>query len=167
MITAYFDGACWPNPGGHAACGALLKRDGVTIWEYAEYLGSGKTSNNLAEYGGIVAVLSHILDINLKEDLIIYGDSDLVIRQMNGIWKIRRTKPGKEPKFYVAKALEAKDLEAKCVSAGMDITYKWIPREQNTEADALSNKPLIERGYRESRGRLAPAHERTTQLSLF
>lgn len=148
MITAYFDGASWPNP-GPSGCGALLKRDGIIFWEYAEYLGDAK-SNNYAEYAGICAILTQILDNSLNGDITIYGDSNMVIQQMLGNWKIKHPKPGQPPKSYIPKALEAKSLHNRCSSKGFRIQYVWIPREQNTEADALSTKTLEERGFQET-----------------
>lgn len=142
MIEAWFDGACWPNPSGHAACGALVKRDGVQVWSACEYLGSGQTSNNVAEYSGLILILKYFI-ANDIQDATVYGDADLVIKQMSGEWKIRAK--SKKPRFYLPFVNEAKLLALKLPR----LTYKWISRDYNTEADRLSTQPLRDRGLRE------------------
>ena len=93
---AYFDGACEPvNPGGTAAYGAVIVQEGQHIWECSElfYPEQGKereTSNNLAEYCGLIAILKHLIHIGAQHDpIMVYGDSNLVIQQMFGHWKIK------------------------------------------------------------------------------
>jgi ribonuclease HI len=58
---AYFDGACEPiNPGGTASYGALILQAGEPIWMSSEIFrpeNGNQTSNNLAEYSGLIAVL--------------------------------------------------------------------------------------------------------------
>src|SRR5262245_7291390 len=67
LYTGYFDGSCWPrNPGGIAAYGAVLLREGQRIWECSALFEPqpGKereTSNNLAEYCGLIALLEQLL----------------------------------------------------------------------------------------------------------
>ena len=139
MIEAWFDGACWPNPGGHSSCGALIKRDGVTIWEHAEYLGDGQVSNNSAEYAGLVAVMRQLVVLGIQ-DATIYGDSDLVIQQMSGRWKVKT----KRRPIYLSNYNLAANLKIQLPR----LQYKWIPREENTEADFLSTQPLRDLGLR-------------------
>jgi ribonuclease HI len=158
MITYYFDGACWPNPNGHAACGALMKRDGRTAWRYSEYLGNKNTSNNVAEYAGLIAVLRDLLSsVPIDANVIIYGDADLVIKQMRKEWKAgtltKKEKSGKvpiRPRYYLPFYQEARRLCDQYLNLGGRVEFKWIPREQNTEADELSTEPLRKRGFRES-----------------
>jgi ribonuclease HI len=141
-VHCWFDGATWPNPGGPSACGAVIKRDGVIIAELCEYLGDGRTSNNLAEYGGLCLVLRYLIENGITEAKV-FGDSDMVINQISGKWKVkRRRNPLYLPKYDEARAL-ANQLP--------NVVYEWIPREQNCEADALSVKPLVDRGLRDPR----------------
>ena len=62
-IEAFFDGCCEPtNPGGTASFGAVVFRDGVRVWECSRLFRPAKgreseTSNNVAEYGGFLAIL--------------------------------------------------------------------------------------------------------------
>lgn len=153
--VAYFDGACWPNPNGHAASGALVKLGGVRVFEHSEYIGTENTTNNVAEYCGLIAVLKFALELGQCE-MQIYGDSDLVIKQMNGVWKAgtltRKERNGKvpiKPRHYLPYYYEA--IRLRNLQLNSRITFEWIPREENTEADELSTRPLIQRGYREVR----------------
>jgi ribonuclease HI len=134
MIEAYFDGACEPNPNGVASYGAVIRRDGQTIWQASERVldrGAG-TSNNLAEYAALIAVLRRLFDVGLeRERIVVIGDSQLVINQMFGNWKIKRG-------CYVELAYEAKAL----VTQFPRIEGKWVPRDRNTVADELSKAAL-------------------------
>src|SRR5215813_1284223 len=93
---AYFDGACEPvNPGGTAAYGAIILQEGHHIWECSElvYPEQGKdheTSNNVAEYCDLIAVLEHLLSLGAQQEpIMVYGDSQFVIQQMFGRWNIK------------------------------------------------------------------------------
>jgi ribonuclease HI len=136
-ITCYFDGGCDPNP-GHASCGALVKRDGKTIWKHSQYIGN-HLSNNVAEYAGVIAVLSYLLE-NKIDTATIYGDSNMVVQQMNRKW---RAKAGTYLPYYK----EALALRVQLPN----VTIKWIPREKNGEADALAGDAL---SARHSSGRI-------------
>jgi ribonuclease HI len=139
-ITAFFDGATWPNPGGPCGAGALIKRDGVTIFSESRFIPPGETTNNVAEYTGLVLVLE-LLHQHKIPQATIYGDSNLVVMQMSGLWQVKRN--SRKPKLYVP----FYDVASK-LSEGLKLTFEWIPRELNAEADRLSNKPLIDRGIR-------------------
>lgn len=150
MIEAWFDGACWPNP-GHGAYGAVIKRDGAIIHSVSEYSGS-YVSNNCTEYQGLTAILKYFLENGIDEATI-YGDADMIVKQMNGVWKAGRlTKKelkGKvpiKPRLYLPYYQEAITLRRQLPK----VQIIWIRRELNTEADELSTKPLRDRGLRES-----------------
>ena len=134
----YFDGSCGPkNPGGTAACGAVIFRHKERIWEHSEVYRPppGKereTSNNLAEYLGLIAILKHFIHIKAQQEpIIIHGDSKLVIQQMTGRWKIREG-------IYEPFAQRARVLANEFSRIG----WQWIPRNQNTIADGLSKAHL-------------------------
>ena len=87
MHSLYFDGASKSNP-GKAGCGAVVYDDlNNEIACRSMYLGDNVT-NNVAEYTGLVVGLQLALKENIKT-LNVYGDSLLVINQMNGIWKVK------------------------------------------------------------------------------
>jgi len=122
------------------ACGAVIKRNGATIAELSEYLGDGRTSNNLAEYGGLCLVLRYLIEHGITEAKV-FGDADMIISQISGRMKVKR----KRDPIYLPKYDEARALANQLPN----VVYQWIPREQNTEADLLSTKPLRDRGLRD------------------
>jgi ribonuclease HI len=128
MITVYFDGLCYPkNPCGVAAYGYLVYRDGELIHSGFRAVGEGKgMTNNVAEYEGLMAAAQWLKDEGIREKTVIKGDSQLVIRQMKGEWKISSA----TSKKYVP--------EIRRLLAGKDVSFSWIPREENEGADKLS-----------------------------
>jgi ribonuclease HI len=141
VIEAYFDGCCEPvNPGGTAAYGAVVFIDGTKVWEDSRifYPADGQTSNNIAEYSGFKAILEYLLGHRLNDQpIVIRGDSNLVIQQMFGTWRIKQG-------LYVSLALDCVDL----LSKFPHIEGRWIPRVLNTFADELSKKRLLEAGVK-------------------
>lgn len=142
MIKAYFDGCCEPiNPGGTASFGAVIFVDGKRVWECSRLFipKSGKekeTSNNVAEYSGFKAILDWILEQNAQnEKIVICGDSNLVIQQMFGTWRIKQG-------YYVRIALQCEKL----LERFPQIEGHWIPREENGIADELSKAELVKAG---------------------
>jgi ribonuclease HI len=134
-IEAHFDGACEPNPNGVAAYAVIVRRDGEVIHQVAERvpnLGHG-TSNNLAEYAGLVAALKFLIGASLQREPVgIIGDSQVVINQMFGTWQVHGGS-------YAALAREAAEL----LKQFTRIDGVWVPRDQNVEADALSRQAIV------------------------
>ncbi len=127
------DGGSRGNP-GIAGYGALV-RDAATGDLLAERAAPlGKASNNVAEYSGLIAGLQAVLDLDLAHDasITIRLDSKLVVEQMAGRWKIKHADMRRL-------ALEARDLVRQVEWAGGKVQWQWIPRADNTSADALSN----------------------------
>lgn len=140
MIEAYFDGCCEPtNPGGTAAYGIVILRDGTEVHQASRKFPAGpRTSNNVAEYSGFIAVLEWLIINDLeRQPVVVRGDSNLVIQQMFGDWQIREG-------LYVPLAKRARKL----VSRFPMIRGEWVPREQNHLADRLSKQVLIDAGVR-------------------
>ncbi len=132
---AWFDGACEPiNPGGTATFGVIIKdEDDTVISEEHGLVGRGDAmSNNVAEYAGVLHVLK-CLSSHPPGRVTIYGDSNLVINQLNGKWRVRKG-------LYLAIAIETKQLLADPRGLGWEINFCWISREQNEECDTLSKK---------------------------
>ncbi|HNY34348.1 MAG TPA: ribonuclease HI [Methanothrix soehngenii] len=128
MITINFDGLCYPkNPGGVAAYGYLVSRDGKPIWRGFGGVGEGKgMTNNVAEYEALMAAAQWLVDEEIDEKILIKGDSELVIKQMKGQYKVTSA----TSKKYVP--------EIKRLLQGKDVSFEWVPREENEEADGLS-----------------------------
>ena len=132
---AWFDGACEPvNPGGTASFGVIVKgENGTVLLREHGVLGKGKAmSNNVAEYAGVRHVLRYLASRSSGRATI-HGDSNLVINQLNGKWRVRKG-------LYLSIAIETKELLVYLRGLGWQINFCWIPREQNEECDALSKK---------------------------
>ncbi len=143
-ILLYVDGGARGNP-GPAACAAVLKtpEDGQTVLDEARYL--GETTNNVAEYEGLLLGLE--LAARLKAtDLDIRSDSELLVRQMAGQYRVKNPAL-KERHRRVEKALEAFE--------GVEIRH--VPREENPEADRLLNETLNAHRRKKSENRSSPA----------
>lgn len=143
-IKCFFDGACEPaNPNGNMGIGAYAIQNGQRIWEFSDAIKLGErgyksTSNNVAEYLALKACLEWCIENQHTSRVKIFGDSKLVIKQMSKIWVIRGGvyKPIAETCLKLLNHFE-------------DIKFHWIPREQNSEADILSKKTLLEKGIKE------------------
>ncbi|MFB7123758.1 bifunctional RNase H/acid phosphatase [Kitasatospora sp. NPDC056273] len=123
------DGGSRGNP-GPAGYGAVV-RDGDTgqiIAEAAEFI--GHATNNVAEYKGLIAGLRAARDLDPDASVDVRMDSKLVVEQMSGRWKIKH--PDMQP-------LAA---EARTVLPRARVTYTWIPRERNKDADRLANEAM-------------------------
>ncbi|MEV7415771.1 bifunctional RNase H/acid phosphatase [Streptomyces sp. NPDC089919] len=116
-----------PGPAGYGAV-VLDPATGETLAERAEYI--GVATNNVAEYKGLVAGLKAVAELFPDAEVLVRMDSKLVVEQMSGRWKIKH--PDMKP-------LAA---EAARVLPGRQVTYQWIPREQNKHADRLANEAM-------------------------
>lgn len=125
MITAYFDGGARGNP-GPAGYGVYIVDDlGNVLAELSGALGIA--TNNVAEYHGLITALQWAVDRDLKQ-VAIKGDSLLLIEQMRGNYKVKNE--GLKPLYLRARML---------VMQIGDVTFEHVRREQNKEADRLSN----------------------------
>jgi ribonuclease HI len=123
-MELYFDGSASPKGSG---CGYILLNNNETIDSGSVFL--HKYTVNQAEYTGLIKGL--IAAMAHTKTLKVYGDSELVIRQMNGIYQVRH--PRMIPLYTQAMTL-ATQYE--------DIEFHHIPRELNTLADALARNAL-------------------------
>jgi probable phosphoglycerate mutase len=103
---------------------------GQVIREIARYV--GVATNNVAEYVALIAGLQAVLEINPGASVLVRMDSKLVIEQMSGGWKI------KHPDM-ISLGAQVQELVR-----GLSVKWQWIPREQNTLADALANRAMDE-----------------------
>nr|WP_208384069.1 bifunctional RNase H/acid phosphatase [Modestobacter marinus] len=124
------DGGSRGNP-GPAGYGALVKdaETGRLLAERAESV--GRATNNVAEYGGLVAGLQAALDLDPSSSVEVRMDSKLVVEQMSGRWQIKHPDMKKL-------AVQARDIARQLGS----VRYTWIPRAQNSAADALANSAM-------------------------
>jgi ribonuclease HI len=133
-IECYIDGSCEPrNPGGRMGIGVSIEIDGKKH-DYSEsYEPSPQNSNNVAEYLGLEYVLKFIKNKGFENcEIVIKSDSQLLINQASGDWKIKRG-------LYVDHAKACRKEVINLSSANnIDFKFEWIPREQNEYADNLS-----------------------------
>ena len=129
MLTINIDGASRGNP-GLSGIGVVISRDGQKIAEYKEFVGS--TTNNLAEYLALKKALKIASALN-DDEITILSDSQLVVKQRNRSYKVR----SKQLKIIFR---EVNNLEKYFKS----ISYRHIPRENNSAADLLANKAVDE-----------------------
>ena len=121
------DGASRGNP-GQASCGAIIKTEDGAIRELGIYL--GVTTNNVAEYSGIVAGLEECLSMGATE-VEVRSDSELCIRQLLGEYKVKSPKLAPLYRKVLDLSRRFRRFEA-----------RHVPREENAEADAMCNRVL-------------------------
>jgi len=124
----YFDGCSKGNPGLGGA-GAVLYKDGEEVWGSSQLVGE-KVTNNVAEYSGLIMGLNEVFTRNIKK-IIVRGDSQLVIKQMKGEYKV---KSSSLVEYY---------QQAKLLESYFDkIVFEHVYRNKNKRADELSNMAL-------------------------
>jgi ribonuclease HI len=132
VYTANIDGAARGNP-GPASYGLVLRRpDGTPLESLGKYI--GRHTNNVAEYYALIAALDYAAANGIKR-LCVQSDSQLIVNQMKGLYKVRH--PDLRPLHERAKKMAA-GLEA--------FAIQYVPREQNREADAAANAALDNTG---------------------
>lgn len=134
QLVVEADGGSRGNP-GNAGFGALVRdaATGQVIAERAESVGIA--SNNVAEYSGLVAGLKAAAAIDPAAEITVLLDSKLIVEQMSGRWRIKHEDMRRL-------ALEAREIVAELSAAGGSVTYTWIPRAENSAADALANSAM-------------------------
>ncbi|GAA2521438.1 bifunctional RNase H/acid phosphatase [Pilimelia columellifera] len=128
-VVVEADGGSRGNP-GPAGYGAVVRDAGTgeLLSERAEAL--GVATNNVAEYSGLVAGLEAAAEVGAAE-VHVRMDSKLVVEQMCGRWQIKNA--GLRP------------LAARAAALGRrfsTVSYEWIPRAENIEADRLANEAM-------------------------
>ncbi len=137
-FTIFADGGARGNP-GPAGSGAVVKdKNGKIVLKVSEFL--GHATNNIAEYTGILlaleALLAHVGEDAEDVSVTVRMDSMLVVKQMNGEYKIKH--PNLTPL-----AARVKELARQFKS----VSFAHVYREQNKEADKLANEAM-DRGMR-------------------
>lgn len=125
-ILAYTDGASRGNP-GESGIGIVLKdaQDNLITSQYG-YI--GQTTNNIAEYAALATCLKLAQKMKCS-NLIVHSDSELMVRQLNGQYKVKDE--GLKKYFQRIKKI--------LTESQYQFTIKFVPREKNQEADQLAN----------------------------
>ncbi len=127
-VILFADGGSRGNP-GPSGSGAVLKgADGSVIAEVNAFI--GHTSNNVAEYTGLLIGLKKAIELGVKQ-IEVRMDSQLVVRQILGEYKVKNEKL--IPLYREALELSRKFSEFK---------INHIPRDLNKEADILANRAM-------------------------
>jgi ribonuclease HI len=129
IYSLYFDGCSKGNP-GKAGAGAVIYKNGIEIWSSYKHIGNNKT-NNEAEYSGLLLGLEESVNQNIQS-LLVYGDSQLVINQVNGIYKVKNIN-----------LLTFYNNVMKLKQNFINITFNHVYRTNNKRADELSNMALL------------------------
>jgi len=128
-IIIHTDGGARGNPGPAASAAVLKNEAGEILTAPTFYLGTG--TNNQAEYQGVIIALQEAKKINPQAELVFFLDSELVVKQLVGEYKIKNQD--------LRKLWE----EILNLSHGFKkIFYRHIPREKNYQADKLVNEVL-------------------------
>ena len=127
-FTINIDGGSRGNPGPAAYGFVLADAHGREVEARGEYIGTA--TNNVAEYRALIAGL-HAAVTHGASPLAVVMDSELVIRQMTGQYKVKNA--GLKPLH-----LEAKQAAAKLAK----VTWSSVAREDNGRADGLVNEAL-------------------------
>jgi ribonuclease HI len=128
LLIINTDGGARGNP-GPAGIGLVIKNEaGELLYSHGAYI--GETTNNVAEYSALVKALEEALNLGAT-DVKIQMDSELIVKQMTGIYKIKQ--PGLQELAAKAVALLKKFKSH---------TFVHVRREYNSEADAMVNQAL-------------------------
>lgn len=135
-VEVHFDGACEPPKGGGVAtfgfhlegAGFLHEDSGLAVTPY-----SPRATNNVAEYVAATRPLEWLAAQGYSGDVVLVGDSQLVIRQMRGEYAVR----AEHLKAYHEHLL-------RLAARFQHVEFRWVRREENARADALSKHALAE-----------------------
>lgn len=133
IVTVFADGAARGNP-GPAACGVVMRLDRQT-YHLGFYL--GETTNNVAEYKAVITALTWLRKFHEQREIQpvridLYLDSELVIRQLSGEYRVKANN---------LKHLHLK-IKALEMELGIPVVYTFVRREKNQLADRLANDIL-------------------------
>lgn len=135
LVEIYFDGASKPvNPSGIATYGFIVYENSKKVYEEYGLVGAGclghDVTNNVAEYTALIRALEWLVEYKESyKRVVIKGDSKLVIMQLRNLYSVRARRI--IPLFNRVQEL---------IKGFEEVSFTWIPRELNKEADALSKK---------------------------
>jgi ribonuclease HI len=127
----FTDGAARGNPGPAGAGAVIVNPEGHIVAKIGKFLGD--STNNVAEYMGLILGLKRAKAMGIKE-LDVFSDSELLVKQLAGEYDVK------------AEHLRPLHEEARSLLGAFSaIQVRHIPREQNAQADAMSNRAIDER----------------------
>lgn len=133
-FTIHGDGGSRGNP-GPAGAGAMIRDTfGSSVGSVSKFLGI--RTNNFAEYEAVILACEELLKIVpkgewSKTEVTIKMDSELVVKQMSGIYKIKH--PTMKEQYARLTHIAA---------AFKKVSFVHVPRAENSDADALANEAM-------------------------
>jgi len=131
-ITIFTDGGARGNP-GPAGIGVVINGLSAGKQVFGEFIGN--TTNNEAEYRALITALQKIIELSGEdkiEKIDCYADSELMVKQLNGQYKVKDSN-------LRGLFLEVSKLKLKIKAS---IVFHHIKRAKNAEADAIYNEVL-------------------------
>lgn len=128
VMALYFDGAARNNP-GPAGAGIVFKNDSGFRAYYCFYL--GEKTNNQAEYLAVILGLLIAKEYKAEYDTLeVYGDSELLIKQMSGHYRVKNP------------MLQHLSRVVYLLSNGFSLSFTHVSRTYNKDADRLANQAI-------------------------
>ncbi len=128
-LIAYVDGGSHGNP-GPSGIGVVIAGPNGETTRIAKWIGN--QDNNVAEYVALLEALQHAITVNAKT-LHVYSDSEVVVKQMTGIYNCRSPR------------LHSLNWTCRKLARSMEFSIAHVPREQNREANELANHAVKSR----------------------
>jgi len=125
-VTVYIDGLAEPANPGTGTYGFLIY-DGERKLAEGSGLAGYEVTSNFAEYTALAEALKKLKAMRYEGDLLVRSDSKLLVGHLSEGWKVKGG-------MYVEKLKEVRELMKEFAS----MSFEWIPREQNQEADLLT-----------------------------
>ncbi len=132
-LVAFVDGAARGNPGKSGIGIAIRDGEGSLVEEHCAFLGTA--TNNVAEYTALITCLGIVARrFPACSELQVKSDSELLVRQMNGQYRVRD------------KNLQKLHAQVRGLLEGTQFKFSiaHIPREENSDADRLANRGIDE-----------------------
>ncbi len=131
-IKIFTDGGARGNP-GPAAVGIVIFSDEKKIAQIKKCIGTA--TNNIAEYSAVLEALEYLAKEDSVNEAEFFLDSELVVKQLNGVYKVKD--PKLKELFW--------QIKQKICELKLQASFTHVPREQNKQADALVNEALDEK----------------------
>lgn len=122
------DGGARGNPGPAGIGVVICDEHHKIIGQHKQYI--GEATNNVAEYKALILALTEAQNL-MADEILINMDSELIVRQMQGRYKIKDLR---------LKILAAQVLAL--IKQFKNVTFRHVPREQNKQADELVNEAI-------------------------
>ncbi len=128
-MIIYCDGGSRGNP-GNSASAIVVTQNETVVYKESKFL--GVNTNNFAEYTAVKLAVNYLVSNKITQEVVVNLDSQLVERQLNGVYKVKDLKL-KEIYNEVVKKIKDNNLKIKFI---------WGYREKNKLADSLVNQEL-------------------------